>query len=1421
MATQSLIWTALPNGLTSDGASLRVSVLLSPRLHAGVDPQKLQSFFPDWQDWPSTLAKGTVDVRHGAAMVSVPLSQTLGPNRVDTTLGSPTSADWFALFPPDLFVEGFTFRDLTQHTVLSYDTGEVVSLVRGLYSKLAARADDSLPTISDLADDGDWKSVVQAVATLDRRFHYPRTGLRNTKAMFEEYARTGLKHDQLIAMILGRFQLFHTPPATPEPVTRARTDDQRISATWMQYKRATLPAKADFAKTLDFHQVVAAMNAYPTMLRRLGLVVDLVLDRAAFTNAANAALSATVRFPAGALKVPATPSASPRLHVRLSKTHFEAVSNPALGPADARIAGRLLALDPKVFDLIGVDADGAGLKLMNVARSIGRQSTEPARIDAVTRFEKEMGAPSLRTAGLMLVHKQRDAMLKQRFTASKKQNDAAMSILAGQPAAPPPELWAEDVLRGFRIDIWDRTTGLWRSLCERSATYDLGGGQTVTVPAEETTVRMATTRSADESSNQHVIYLHEVLVSWAGWSLGAPPPGRAVTTDDKFDTTTAQTEAELPPGLNFRSTFQPIKGSLPRLRFGREYWIRARAVDLAGNSLAPNQKDYGTENPASRARAYLRYEPVVGPVVALVRPSGQPTERPHEGESMERLAIRTFGNSPGVNPPSTEVARRYVLPVQSTVRDAEQHGKLDVAGKVASGLFTMLATQDRDASDPASALQQEVLPMQGPLDPVPVNTTFAVYREGESLTYLPDALASEVAVRVFGHPNISDTTLLTIPLYPTGAWPEARPFTVRVFEDASAQPSYDALSHTLLVPLPKAIRARVRLSMRMPAPARALMGLWHWLTPAQQKKIEKLVDAGQHWMFTPWRTLEVVHAVQRPLIAPEMSKVGVARFFHATSARPQFFTTCSLKSTDRLDLRAEWHEPQDDPSDPAALVQEVDRPRGDVAFQIKVTDPARYALKIAGQKRGGFAEHTFEGDDLIGVGVIGHDLVTPKYHEFHDTRYRRVEYWLVATTSFREFLPPALLTEDVGGQTVATDKHVHVEGPKVVQWVPSSAAPPAPEVLYVVPTYGWVRTTGPDGRRSSWRRGGGLRIYLDRPWNVSGYGEMLAVVLPPAAFTGEPNTAPAGNPYKGYATQWGNDPVWLSPFVAGVAPARSAFPLARTAPDPSGSWLPAGAQADEAKQLPGAFQVTNLFPPGLPTSGPNAAPVEIAPHDVFYDADRRLWYCDIEIDQGASYYPFIRLALARYQPTSVPLAHLSPVVLADFMPLTADRWLNVGRTPDPKKRTVAVFGRRPTGSSGHNEAAMVAETTVVEVWVEKLIPAQGEDFGWHRVPPAMVAHATSVRPVRPRPAQAVNRARKLLAERDFRAIVSLDLVDAVLGFFRLWEGSVTLPEAPGASRYRLVIAEYEEYPVDDATPYAPPVSAKGRRLVFVEHVELD
>jgi hypothetical protein len=781
-------------------------------------------------------------------------------------------------------------------------------------------------------------------------------------------------------------------------------------------------------------------------------------------------------------------------------------------------------------------------------------------------------------------------------------------------------------------------------------------------------------------------------------------------------------------------------------------------------------------------------------------------------------------------------ARRAAVPSRTTQRDAEQHGALDNGGTIDSTKFAMLVAKD-------NSLPEEKLKSAGPLaGGAPVETGYAAWLDRDPLPYLPDPLAVEVAARIFDHPHFPDSKIIPIPFYDGTNWPDALPFKIEIYDDPADTPHYDNAARTLLIPLPKAARCTLRLSIQPSAAALKLLAVWNWLTPAQQTQaikinghattLERLAREGQHWMLTPWRNLELVHAVQRPLISPEMTKLVVDRFDGATFALPHFTSACSIASTDRIDLRADWNEPVDD----ATAIEPDNRPRIDHAFSIKITDAKAYA---------GSPDYLLEAPDLIRAGGSFHDRIAKKIHEFHDTRYRRIEYWLEATTKFREFMPAKLLTEVDGGVTKPTEENIRIVGTRLRTWIPSSAPPPAPEVLYVVPTFGWVRS-GDEASKSSWRRGGGLRVYLKRPWNVSGYGEMLGVVLPAATFGGDPNTDPAGQPLKNYVTQWGNDPIWLSPFVSGVAPKRSNFPLARTAADLDGKWLPSHAPLEEADQPPGPFPTTGLDHPELrkPTA---QSRVDVAPHDVFFDSERQLWYCDIEVNFGAAYFPFIRLALARYQPVALPAAHLSNVVLADFMPLVPDRWLNVTQSRDSLTRQVTVFGHTFTDSGSHTEAASaraeslrlldgttidlypaeVASSSIVEVWIERLDPTMGEDFGWTRETGAVVQKSTDFQArLAPHAAASATlahariRADDLLKHREFEALIDEGLISHVFITPTLWDGTVTLPHSPSkAARYRLVIAEYEEYLVDGVRPYDVPTK-KDRRIVFVEHVEL-
>ncbi len=1350
MAQRSLVWTALPNGITADGSALRLSVMLSPRLDPGDDPQRLDSF-PEWLDWPATLHQAQIVVSCNGTTVTVPADGSGSGNVRDGRLGVPDSATWKALFTPKLFVRPYQFQDLTARRVISYDATAMAALVQGVYAKLAGGAGDQLPAVSSYGRP--LFSLSQAVRALDAP---PVVGIAAAAA----------------ANPLAPFKAFHTPLSGPIKRTATRTDDSRISARWTEYNRQKLPKPEDIAPQLDFHQIVSAMASYPTLLRRLGLVVDLLLDPTAFTDGRDVALSVAVTFPAGVLPTTKTTDGAPVTRSTLSPTIFEPLSDPA---AAYPLRNRLLDLDPARLTLLQSDIDGAGSKLINFVRSLLRRGTAGSDVDPVTRQPDTAGVPSLRSAGLMLVQRQRAKWLAQRFQVNKQRNDTVQRQMGGGTGVVA--LHAEDLLRGYRVDIWDGTAKRWASLCRRMAHYELGDSPAVVdVAEEESTLRLAATTSADPTSNAHAVSLHEALLTWNGWSLAAPPPGRNVGTDDGVDTSQDHGEAAIPPGLHFSSRFRPVPGSLPRLRFGRRYWLRARAVDLAGNSLDFQPTDFGSENPASHAVAYVRFEPVAAPVLALLSQRGA-VAPPGPGESIARMAIRSLNDTAADNTvPTTEVAHRAAVPPRVSAREAEQHGMLDKGGLVDASTFVMLANErDRDGHDPLAVVREVVMETGGPLGSDTAQTTFAVHELGRAMTYLPDPLASEVAVRIFGHPNADEDAIIKIPLYPEGAWPEARPFVIVVLDDATAAPSFDAGKRQLFVPLPKAARAVVRMSMTLGDAALATMGVFGWLDSAGQAAQRQRARDGQHWMLTPWRTLDVVHAVQRPLLTPEIVSVSIdKRNLGETHVRPIILARCSIASTDRLDLRSTSHEPVDGADGPAA------RQRNDAAFQVKVTDPSTYATVLDGAADGGFPDHTIPASDHVSINAPASADLTVKAQEFHDTRYRRIAYWFDATSRFREYLPSALLTGPG-----PSEQNIIVTGQASGAWVPSSAPAPAPGVLYVVPTFAWRREEDGDGNAVSERRGG-LRVYLDRPWNTSGFGEMLAVVLPPGDFTGDLETVPAGDPLKAYVTQWGADPVWDSGVVSGMAPHRTDFPLARFAPDPSGAWLPPGAPATESDQPVGPFKVAGL------TSSGHAAALEVAPHDVAWSDERQLWYCDIGLDPGTAYFPFVRLALARYQPVSIEGAYLSNIVLADFTVLTPSRWLAVATTADARSRRVTVSGYGYTNSSGSYEtsgiagAVAVARKSVIEVWVEQLDARLGEDFGWQQV--------TSV-------------------------VVTQTPVSGPTGSSAevLWNGEVRVPEATdGLGPYRLVIGEYEEFITDMADAYGPVPTSKGRRLVFTE-----
>lgn len=632
------------------------------------------------------------------------------------------------------------------------------------------------------------------------------------------------------------------------------------------------------------------------------------------------------------------------------------------------------------------------------------------------------------------------------------------------------------------------------------------------------------------------------------------------------------------------------------------------------------------------------------------------------------------------------------------------------------------------------------------------------------------------------------------------AWYDLGAFRVALVDAtgrSDLRPRWDADRRLLTVYLPKGEKVEVPYSSFLNEDDLPLMAIWDLIAQAKPGNLDllrQLALDGRHWMLTPPRTLVLVHAVQQPLQPPSFSKLEPKRLLGRTYATLTDTLGIDGKSTSKVDIRGEWSEWIDVPA------ESEPRRRSGAAHvcEIHVDDPTSDSLAL---------DHR---------------------HDFGDTKYRHVLYRATATTRFREYFPQDVLADEgnITRSTIDEPDAQHAQYKSAVVDIPSSARPDAPRVLYVVPAFRWVEEPGPaspsGSSATSRREGGWLRVYMDRPWYSSGDGEQLGVLI----WTDTFNRIPAE--YRPYVTQWGNDPIWRSGATAGGAKLTSF--KAATATRSGGltlDELTAPATAKGVKIIRPI--VTTITAKGFDVQGPvpksqtqvpldqypgyriheatdlvaipvlakgekkavNARPalvnatslptLAVAGHDVQYDADRRLWYSDIHIDAGPSYFPFVRLALVRYQPISVPDAHISRVVIADFVQLAPDRSVTIAFDPKkPKEVRLSVHGLT------YDRSVAMERPAPLQIRVETLRTDVPEELGWV-------------------PAEDVKVDRGKARGRQPP----------------LWTGKIQLPVPRGSRRYRVVVQEYEGY-VYQPGPSEANIAGVSRaaRLVYAHAVEM-
>jgi hypothetical protein len=182
-----------------------------------------------------------------------------------------------------------------------------------------------------------------------------------------------------------------------------------------------------------------------------------------------------------------------------------------------------------------------------------------------------------------------------------------------------------------------------------------------------------------------------------------------------------------------------------------------------------------------------------------------------------------------------------------------------------------------------------------------------------------------------------------------------------------------------------------------------------------------------------------------------------------------------------------------------------------------------------------------------------------------------------------------------------------------------------------------------------------------------------------------------------------------------------------------------------------------------------------------------LWYADVVVQTAAAYFPFIRMALARWQPASIPGAALSQVVLADVAQLAPDRAVLVTMDPwSPGTARVTVSG---PGYRLAEEFTFRPQNPVVTVEVQTRVDGIDDDvLSWTTADPHQAF------------------------------VVADDVAGAATNL--LWRGTVNVPSARKPGTYRLRITETETWFGDPDPRLIVHRPTLVPRIVYAEHMPL-
>lgn len=524
---------------------------------------------------------------------------------------------------------------------------------------------------------------------------------------------------------------------------------------------------------------------------------------------------------------------------------------------------------------------------------------------------------------------------------------------------------------------------------------------------------------------------------------------------------------------------------------------------------------------------------------------------------------------------TTEESERHLLAPKTSIEMALLHGRLDKNGRPDADAYDLIVEKDKELDG-------------------------TVFRDDSiEVPYFPDPLSHGIKIELFD--DLNGSFIGSIEKKYHGKWPELRSIGLKVISTLDSRPSCKLDGNHLVVALPKGFATTAKIRSLIPDELREhgnlqrLMGLFNWALAARKTNEPlnaddlKILRAAAHentnWMLVPERVMSLVHAVQKPLCIPKISSLKAERMIEETFATLTGTIEFCSRSTGKIELEAEWIDVIDDGVSDSI----VEAPLKPHVSTLTVASSSEIPFLVK--------------------------------HEFGDTKYRKICVSSKGVSKFSECYPKEVRDK--------TENMLSSASKRIDLTILNSCPPPPPRIQYIIPTF----ERKSDGRSAS--RLGAARVYIDRPWEVSGQGELLAL----AFFNGRFSEIEQRCKWmQRRLTQWGMDPLFAAPPVSDQD-FSSAESLKTAFPDSAEVRL-------------------NVPLPKLANDS-DSINVNIVGFSPQFDKMRKMWFCDIEFPLQSSYFPFIQMGFVRFQPNSLQLCHISQLQSAYFAQIASQRHVSM------------------------------------------------------------------------------------------------------------------------------------------------------------------